>query len=145
MATAEYNLLLVEDNMDDVVITRESFLRTNRSICIHHVDNGKKCLSFLRKSGEFSEGPTPDLVLLDLNLPVMDGRRVLAEVADDTRLKTIPIVVLSTSKAAADLLTTYQHGCRTYFVKPIDLHDFQVMVDGICLYWFEIATLPPAI
>lgn len=138
-------ILLVEDNIDDVDLTRESFRRTRRNIEIRHVDDGDKALQFLRKQGSYADAPTPDIVLLDLNMPNMDGREVLMEIAKDDQLKRLPIIILSTSSSAADLLTCYQLGCRSYLVKPVDFNHFQELVNQLCLYWFDTTRLPPAI
>lgn len=138
-------ILLVEDNQDDLDLTRETFRRTNRSIDIHHVSDGKECMEFLRKSGKFSSAPTPDLVLLDLNMPGMDGRDVLNAVSADSNLKHLPIVVLSTSNAQTDVMVSYQLGCRSFLTKPVDIIRFQQMVSELCVFWFDTAELPPAL
>ncbi|MEL7498143.1 MAG: response regulator [Planctomycetota bacterium] len=135
-------ILLVEDNSDEVELTRASFARTDRSVEVHRVANGKECMAFLQKQGPYSQAPTPDVVLLDLNMPVMDGRAVLKKVSQDPDLRSVPIVVLSTSKATTDIELSYQLGCRSYLVKPIDFNEFQELVTTFCEYWFRVVALP---
>ncbi|MEZ6107232.1 MAG: response regulator [Pirellulaceae bacterium] len=93
------NVLLVEDNDDDVVLTRKGFERANFSVNLYHVSNGRDCLAFLRKQGEYASSPTPDLILLDLNMPIMDGREALSEIVRDGQLCSLPVVILTTSDA----------------------------------------------
>jgi len=137
-------VLLVEDNPDDVELTRQGFERSHHNVHLDHVPNGQLCLDYLRKTGEYANAPTPDLILLDLNMPVMDGRDVLAAMSKDNRLKHLPVVVLTTSSAMTDVLFSYQVGCNTYVVKPVDFDEFQKTVNSICSYWFETAMLPPS-
>jgi two-component system, chemotaxis family, response regulator Rcp1 len=136
-------LLLVEDNLDDVELAREGFRRTGRDIDLSHVCDGVQCLSYLRKEGEFAEAETPDLVLLDLNMPVMDGREVMAEIGRDDKLKHLPLVVLTTSSSKIDLIISYRLGCNSYIVKPVDFNSFQKIVDNLCTYWIDTVTGPP--
>lgn len=103
--TAE--ILLVEDNKDDVVLTREGFERAKLTVNLNHVENGEECMAFLRKEGEYAGVPTPDLILLDINMPVMDGREVMAELVKDDKLKHLPVVILTTSEDEQDVLNMY--------------------------------------
>ncbi|TWU04477.1 response regulator [Stieleria varia] len=135
-------VLLVEDNADDAYLTSVGFKRSDHDVTLHHVSNGEQCMEFLRKKGRFVDAPTPDIVLLDLNMPVMDGREVLAEISQDERLRRIRLLVLTTSDSPQDLAIAYEHGCASYIVKPFDLHDLQHTVDQICDYWFDITSLP---
>ncbi|KAA5540246.1 response regulator [Roseiconus nitratireducens] len=135
-------VLLVEDDADDVQLTREGFRRSRDSVDLYHVPDGRMCLRYLRKENEFAEARTPDLVLLDLNMPVMDGRDVLAELREDPCLDQLAVVVLTTSRAETDLRICYQLGCRSYIVKPMDVFEFQSVVDRLCTYWFDTVTLP---
>ena len=114
------HILLVEDNADDVFLTRQGFERSGLDVVIHHVENGELCLDFLRKSGAFADVPRPDLVLLDLNMPIMGGREVMAEIVEDESLRQIPVVILTTSDAEADVLEMYKLRCSSYITKPID-------------------------
>jgi two-component system, chemotaxis family, response regulator Rcp1 len=135
-------ILLVEDNEHDVVLTRESFQREKFLVNISHVDNGEECMDFLRKLGKYRDCKTPDLILLDLNLPVMDGREVLTEIHADDSLRHIPVVVLTTSATEADILEMYQLGCCSYIVKPVDFEQFQKVIGKFGNYWFTVVVLP---
>lgn len=139
--TAE--ILLVEDNEADVVLTRESFRRGKLKVNLHHVDNGEECMAFLRKEGQYASAPTPDLILLDLNMPVMDGREVLAEMVKDESLCHLPVVILTTSADEHDVLNMYRLRCSSYATKPVDFDQFQRVIQGIEDYWFTVVALPP--
>jgi two-component system response regulator len=139
--TAE--ILLVEDNEADVVLTRESFRRGKLKVNLHHVDNGEECMAFLRKEGQYASAPTPDLILLDLNMPVMDGREVLAEMVKDESLRHLPVVILTTSADEHDVLNMYRLRCSSYATKPVDFDQFQRVIQGIEDYWFTVVALPP--
>ena len=136
-------ILLVEDNEDDVVLTRRGFERAKLKVKLHHVENGRECLAFLRKQGAYADAPTPDLILLDLNMPLMDGREVMREIAKDEDLSKLPVVILTTSAAEQDLLEMYKLRCSTYVTKPIDFRQFQDVIAGLHNYWFTVAVLPP--
>lgn len=135
-------ILLVEDNQDDVLLTRMGFTRAKLQVNLHHVENGEECLAFLRKSGAHANAPTPDLVLLDLNMPVMDGREVLAELVADEKLRHMPVVVMTTSADERDVLEMYRLRCSSYIVKPVDFDQFLVAIHSIGIYWFTVAVLP---
>ncbi len=136
------DVLLVEDDPGDVLMTREAFedhkLRNN----LHVVDNGMDAMAFLRKEGAYAEAPTPDLILLDLNLPRMDGREVLAEVKSDERLSTIPVVVLTTSEAEEDVLRSYRLHANAYVTKPVDFERFLEVVRQIDEFFVTVVKLP---
>ena len=136
-------ILLVEDSENDVILTREGFKATKLSVNLHHVINGEECMAFLRKEREYPDAPTPDLVLLDLNLPVMDGREVLAEVVKDDRLNHLPVVILTTSANEQDVLSMYKLRCSAYATKPVDFDEFQRIIQGIADFWFTVVVLPP--
>lgn len=136
-------ILLVEDNDNDVELTKIGFRRSKFRVNLHHVQDGEECLAFLRKEGKYAGVPTPDIVLLDLNMPRMDGREVLAEISKDEGLKQLPIVVLTTSGADEDILASYRLRCSSYIVKPIDFDQFAKVVQGIADYWFTLVVLPP--
>ena len=136
-------ILLVEDSDDDVELTKLGFQRAKFAVRLHHVSNGEECMSFLRKEGAYATVPTPDLILLDLNMPRMDGNEVMAEVSRDDRLKHLPIVVLTSSKAEEDILRSYKLRCSSYLVKPINFDGFAKMVQSLTDYWFTLVTLPP--
>lgn len=135
-------ILLVEDNQDDVLLTRRGFQHTSFPVNLHHVENGEECMAFLRKIGPYTDAPTPDLVLLDLNMPVMDGREVLAEVVAEECLRRIPVVVLTTSADERDVLEMYRFRCSSYIVKPVDFDEFLEAIQSITHYWFSVAVLP---
>jgi two-component system response regulator len=135
-------VLLVEDNEDDVMLTRLGFKRAKLDIRLHHVPNGEECMAFLRKEGAYASVPTPDLILLDLNMPRMDGREVLDAVGKDPALAHLPIVVLTSSAAERDVLMSYKLRCSSYMVKPIGFENFAKMIQSLSEYWFELVLLP---
>ncbi len=137
------DILLVEDNEHDVVLTREGFRQAQLAVNLHHVENGEQCLEFLRKQGAYAAVPTPDLILLDLNMPVMDGREVLAELVRDDQLKHLPVIILTTSAEEKDVLSMYQLRCSSYITKPVDFNQFLRVIQGIGQYWFTVVVLPP--
>ena len=136
-------VLLVEDNPDDVELMRIGFRRAKFAVNLHHVGNGEECMAFLRREAPYTDVPRPDLVLLDLNMPRMDGREVLAEIDKDEALSHIPVVVLTSSDADSDVLTSYRLSCSSYIVKPVDFEQFSNVVRGIGDYWFTLVVLPP--
>ena len=115
------HVLLVEDNPGDVRLTLETFRDANESVRLHLADNGIEAMAFLRREGPNARAPRPVLILLDLNLPKMDGREVLAEVKGDNDLRTIPIVILTTSDAESDITRSYQLQANCYLTKPVRL------------------------
>lgn len=136
------NILLVEDNAQDVILTREGFERSKLKVNLHHVEDGEQCLAYLRNEGAYAAAATPDLILLDLNLPVMDGREVLAEIVNDDSLKHIPVVVLTTSADEEDVLSMYKLRCSGYATKPVDFDKFLEVVQGIANFWFTVVVRP---
>jgi two-component system response regulator len=137
-------VLLVEDNENDVELTRQGFKRTKLLLNLHHVKNGEECMAFLRKQGEYVNAATPDLILLDLNMPKMNGREVLAQMVADESLTSIPVVVLSTSEEGEEIMKLYKMHCNSYIVKPIDFEQFLKVVRSIADYWFTVVVLPTA-
>lgn len=135
-------ILLVEDNEDDVYLTRRAFKSASVPVNLHHVDNGAKCLAYLRREGEFADAPVPDLVLLDINMPVMDGREVMAAINADPALRHLVIVVLTTSAEQSDIATMYQMRCNSYIAKPVDFEQFVKAVQQIADYWLGLVILP---
>jgi len=128
--------------MGDILLTREGFKRSSFPVNLQHVENGEDCLAFLRKEGAFASAPTPDLILLDLNMPVMDGREVLKTLVADESFRHLPVVVLTTSANEQDVQEMYNLRCSTYIVKPLDFEEFQRIIQVIAEYWFTVATLP---
>ena len=135
-------ILQVEDNEDDVFITRKGFENGTLKVNLSHVEDGKDCLDFLFKRGQFKDAPTPDLILLDLNLPVMSGREVLAEMVKHKSLQRLPVIVLTTSDSESDLEQMYELGCNSYIKKPIGFEEFQQVIKVINDYWFHVVKLP---
>ena len=129
------NVLLVEDNPGDVRLTLETFRDANPSVRLHVVADGIEAMGFLRRVGPNALAPRPVLILLDLNLPKMDGREVLAEVKGDIDLKTIPIVILTTSDAESDITRSYQLQANCYLTKPVRLEEFENLVKSVNDFW----------
>jgi CheY-like chemotaxis protein len=136
-------VLLVEDDPGDVLMTREAFEDGKLHNVLNVVSNGVDALAYLRKEGEYAGATTPDLVLLDLNLPRMDGREVLAEIKDDESLRSIPVVVLTTSEAEEDVLRSYQLHANAYVTKPVDFERFIAVVRSIDDFFVSVVRLPP--
>jgi two-component system, chemotaxis family, response regulator Rcp1 len=135
-------VLLVEDSPGDVRLTKEALGEANTSINLHVATDGVEAMLFLRREGSHAHAPRPDLVLLDLNLPRMDGREVLSQVKADDRLKTIPIIILTTSEAEADIVNSYQLQANCYLSKPVQLEAFESLVKSINDFWLTKAKLP---
>ncbi len=135
-------ILLVEDSPTDRLMTLRAIQESRILTTMHSVENGVDAMAFLRREGRFIDAPRPDLVLLDLNLPKMDGREVLAQVKADRQLRFIPIIVLSTSKADEDVLNAYSEYVNGYITKPVDLAQFGHALSSLGNYWFEVVTLP---
>jgi CheY-like chemotaxis protein len=135
-------ILLVEDDPGDVLMTREAFEDNKVANTLHVVSDGAEAMEFLRKEGAYAQAPTPDLVLLDLNLPRMDGREVLAAVKADDALRQIPIVVLTTSEAEEDVLRSYSLHANAYVTKPVDFERFIEVVRKIDDFFVGVVRLP---
>ena len=135
-------VLLVEDNLGDVRLTREAFREADPSIRLHVATDGVEALAYLTREGANVNAPRPDLILLDLNLPKMDGREVLSHIKEDASLKTIPTVILTTSEAEADIEKCYQLRANCYLRKPVQLDEFESLVKSINDFWLTMVTLP---
>jgi chemotaxis family two-component system response regulator Rcp1 len=135
-------VLLVEDSPGDVRLTREAFRDANRNIRLHVAADGVEAMAFLKRDGPHAAAPRPDLILLDLNLPKMDGREVLAHIKADDDLKAIPTVILTTSDAEADIVNSYQLLANCYLSKPVQLDEFERLVKSINDFWITKAKLP---
>jgi chemotaxis family two-component system response regulator Rcp1 len=135
-------VLLVEDSPGDVRLTQEAFRDANPTIRLHVATDGVEAMAFLRREGVHTHSPRPDLILLDLNLPKMDGREVLAHIKDDANLKTIPTVILTTSDAEADIVNSYQLQANCYLSKPVQLDAFESLVGSINDFWLTKVKLP---
>jgi len=136
-------VLLVEDNPGDVRLTREALKDGKVSNHLSVMQDGVEALRFLRREGPYAGAPRPDVVLLDLNLPKKDGRQVLQEMKQDRSLRTIPVVVLTSSDAERDIVGAYELQANCYITKPVDLDQFITAVKSIEDFWFSIVKLPP--
>jgi CheY-like chemotaxis protein len=136
-------VLLVEDDPGDVLMTQEAFeehkVRNNLAV----VNDGAEAIAYLRREGQYAEAPRPDLILLDLNLPRRDGREVLAEIKNDSDLRQIPVVVLTTSQADEDIVRSYQLHANAYVTKPVDFERFISVVRQIDEFFVSVVKLPP--
>ncbi len=135
-------VLLVEDSPGDVRLTQEAFREANRAIHLHVANDGVEAMAFLNRTGIHDHAPRPDLILLDLNLPKMDGREVLALIKEDESLKLIPTVILTTSTAEADIKASYQLQANCYLSKPVQLDEFESLVRSINDFWLTKVKLP---
>ena len=137
-------ILLVEDSPSDTDLTLEALKDFKVRNHVSVVEDGVLAMQFLRRQGAYAQAPRPDLIMLDLNLPRKDGREVLAEIKGDDHLKTIPIVVLTTSRVEQDILSAYQLNANCYINKPVDFNQFLEVVRSIESFWLFVVTLPPA-
>jgi two-component system, chemotaxis family, response regulator Rcp1 len=142
MNSKTIEILLVEDNPGDARLTREAFNEGRLLNNLTVVGDGVEALAYLRQQGKYVGSTRPDLVLLDLNLPKKDGREVLAELKADERLKTIPVVVLTTSDAKEDVARAYGSHANCYITKPVDLDQFLRVVQSIESFWLTLVKLP---
>jgi CheY-like chemotaxis protein len=136
------DVLLVEDDPGDVLMTREAFEDNKVANNLYVVNDGVMAMEFLRKQGQYADAPTPDLVLLDLNLPRMDGREVLAALKEDHELRRIPVVILTTSEAEEDVLRSYSLHANAYVTKPVDFARFIEVVRQIDEFFVSVVRLP---
>ncbi len=137
------DILLVEDNPGDVRLTREAFEAGYINNTLHVATDGEEALEFLRQDGEYEDVPVPHLVLLDLNLPKIDGHDVLAEMKSDPALKRIPVVILTVSEDKADIRESYDLQASAYLTKPVSPEDFMELVQTFEEFWFTLVRLPP--
>lgn len=135
-------ILLVEDNDDDVVLTEEGFRMSQLMVNLHRVENGLECMKFLRREDPFPNAPTPDLILLDLNMPIMDGREVLAELIKDESLNHLPVVVLTTAEEHEEIMELYKLRISSYIRKPVNFDEFLRAIQELGSYWFTLVVLP---
>jgi len=136
-------ILLVDDNPGDIRLTQEALKDSKVLNNLHVVEDGLEALKYLRKKGEFKNEVTPDLILLDLNLPKRNGREVLSEIKEDELLKYIPVVILTISRAEEDILKSYELHANCYITKPVDMNQFIKIVRSIENFWFSLVKLPP--
>jgi CheY-like chemotaxis protein len=136
------HILVVDDDDADALMISEALNSTDNNASVARVADGREALEYLRRDGRFAEVGRPDLILLDLNMPRMDGRETLAAIKSDEKLKAIPVVILTTSGAAPDIVASYQHRANAYVTKPFGLDDFESTVRQIDRFYREVASLP---
>jgi CheY-like chemotaxis protein len=141
-AAVALRILVVEDDDGDALMIEEALSASIMPAVTDRVVDGRQAVDFLRRQGEYTGATRPDLILLDLNMPRMDGREVLAEIKSDDDLQSIPVVVLTTSGATDDVLSSYQHRANAYVTKPMNLEAFETAVQDIDRFYREIAVLP---
>ncbi|AFK20652.1 response regulator [Haloferax mediterranei ATCC 33500] len=137
-------ILLVEDNPGDVRLTKKGLQQGKVTNHLYVVRDGVEAMSFLRQEGEYADAPRPDLILLDLNMPKMDGKEVLQEIKTDPDLKRIPVVVLTSSDAEEDIAKSYDLHANAYLTKPVDFDGFLEIVRSIEEFWFTVVKYPPS-
>jgi chemotaxis family two-component system response regulator Rcp1 len=135
-------ILLVEDNPADALLMQEALLEGKMLNNLHVAGNGDEALDFLYRRGAYREAPRPDLIMLDLNLPKKDGREVLAVIKNDAELKSIPVVVITTSKSEEDIVKSYNLHANCYITKPVRLTQFFDVIKNVEDFWFTIVKLP---
>ena len=136
------HILLVEDSASDTMLIRRSFDRSRLDHTLYCVEDGEKAIAFLKCEGEYKQVKRPDLIILDLNLPRLNGREVLAQIKQDPILKRIPVVILTTSSAEQDVVGSYDLHANCYIVKPFDVYDFLQIANFIEQFWLKTVTLP---
>lgn len=136
------DILLVEDNPGDVRLTEEALKESKIAVCMRVASDGVQALAMLRREGEYADHPQPDLILLDLNMPRMDGRELLRLIKSDDQLKHIPVVVLTTSEAEKDIVQAYGLHANCYITKPVELEEFIKIVQSIEGFWLTVVKLP---
>jgi CheY-like chemotaxis protein len=138
-------ILLVEDNPGDVRLTKEAFKQGRIENDLSVVSTGAEALDFLSRRGEYADAPRPDLILLDLNLPGKDGEDVLEDLRDDPQLRSIPVIVLTSSRAEEDIVRSYELHANAYLTKPVDPDEFIETVRAFEKFWFSVVRLPPEV
>ncbi len=138
-------ILMADDDEDDQLMARDAFETNRLHNVLYFVKDGIELMDYLRRQGNFSDpstSPRPGLILLDLNMPLMDGREALKEIKSDPELHSIPIVVLTTSSAEEDIIKTYEYGVNSFITKPVTFQGLVEAIKQIGIYWFEIVELP---
>ncbi|QDU10859.1 response regulator [Gimesia aquarii] len=140
--TRPVEILIVEDDLTDIKLTQRSLERNRVLNNLHITRDGIEAMQFLRQEGDFSDVPRPDIVLLDLNMPRKDGRETLRDIKNDPNLKAIPVIIMTTSKQETDIEGSYLEHANSYVTKPVDMEQFQKVVETINAYWFTVVKLP---
>ena len=143
MPTKPLEILLVEDNKGDIGLITEFFSDAKVITNIHIAEDGEEAIRFLYGKDKFLGSKLPDIIILDLNLPKKDGREVLREIKENKDLKTIPVIILTTSSAEKDILRVYDLHANAYLIKPLDFDEFMKVIKSIEDFWFKAVTLPP--
>ena len=142
IATRPVVILMVEDNPTDVLIAKEGLLSAKMLSTVHVADDGMYAMDFLHRKGKYANAPRPDLILLDLNMPRMDGREVLSEITKDEHLRHLPVVILTSSQDDQEILEMYQLRCSSYIVKPLDFQELIRFMQSFADYWLTVVVLP---
>ena len=142
MSNLAFEVLLVEDDFGDVELTQAALAKSKLKINLRVVNDGEEAIAFLHRDGQYSDAVRPNLILLDLNLPGLSGLEILAAIKGNQQLKSIPIVILTTSDAEVDILQSYELGVNCYVTKPIGLKEFIKIVDSIEQFWFTVVQFP---
>lgn len=142
MSLEQRTILIVDDNQAEIEMLKEAVDEVYPQFTLLAVMSGKDCLDVLRRSGQWKDADRPDLILLDLNMPAIDGRAVLAEIKNDLELRHIPVIILTTSRAEKDVIDSYQRYANSYVVKSLDYEDLRTMVQQTLHYWLHIARIP---
>ena len=142
MTEKPIEILMIEDNAGDVILTREAMLKNKIFNNVNVAEDGEEAWMYLKKTGKYENVKTPDLILLDLNIPIISGHDVLIKIKEDAVLKKIPVVIFSSSKNNKDVAKTYENHANCYVNKPIDFEQFKEIIGHINNFWFEIVLLP---
>jgi CheY-like chemotaxis protein len=141
LSPEKLKVLVVEDNADDVTIIKRAMRKSEVKCELYFAYDGEEAINFLHNTGEFEDAPRPDLILLDLNLPKINGLQVLAQIKEDERLRRIPVIVLTVSTSQEDMVKAYDSGAASYMTKPVDSKDFERLIETVKEYW-RIASIP---
>ncbi len=142
MVVEDISILLVEDNPDDIMITKRAFKKGKIKNELHVVRSGEEALNFLYKKGEYKNVPIPGLILLDLNLPGVSGYEVLEKIKENDKLRRIPVIILTVSDHEEDVIKTYDLGANSFITKPVSFKNFIEVVTAITDYWLRISRIP---
>ena len=142
MGISDLDVLLIEDDLGDVELTETALSRSKLRVNLHVVNDGEEALAYLRQEGQYTNASRPSLILLDLNLPGLSGLEILSAIKSDQSIKSIPVVILTTSDTNRDILKSYEIGVNCYVTKPIGLKEFVKIVNAIEEFWFTVVQLP---